>query len=49
MLIPAMPPIFQHPANAFALMYEKFWDYPMLMVATKDEALALAKKLLLGE
>ena len=35
--------------KAFALVYEKFWGYPMLMVATKDEALALARKLLPGE
>jgi len=34
--------------KAFALMYEKFWGYPMLTVATKDEALALARKLLRG-
>jgi hypothetical protein len=35
--------------KAFTLVYEKFWGYPMLMVATKDEALALAQKLLPGE
>lgn len=35
--------------KAFSLVYEKFWGYPMLMVATKDEALALAKKLLPGD
>ncbi|MDN7669591.1 hypothetical protein QZM08_25345 [Burkholderia vietnamiensis] len=35
--------------KAFTMVYEKFWGYPMLMVATKDEALALAQKLLLGE
>ncbi|TDA43288.1 hypothetical protein [Burkholderia pyrrocinia] len=35
--------------KAFALVYEKFWGYPMLTVATKDEALALAQRLLLGE
>lgn len=33
-------------AKAFAVVYEKFWGYPMLMVATKDGALALAKQLL---
>ncbi|SKC74305.1 hypothetical protein [Paraburkholderia hospita] len=35
--------------KAFAVVYEKFWGYPMLMVASNDEALALAKKLLPGE
>jgi hypothetical protein len=35
--------------KAFTLVYEKFWGYPMLMVATKDEALALAQKLLAGD
>jgi hypothetical protein len=35
--------------KAFALVYEKFWGYPMLMVATKDEALALAQTLLPSE
>lgn len=35
--------------KAFALMYEKFWGFPMLTVATRDEALALARKLLPGE
>ncbi len=35
--------------KAFALMYEKFWGYPMLMVASKDEALALAQRLLPSE
>lgn len=33
-------------AKAFAVVYEKFWGYPMLMVATKDDALALAQELL---
>ena len=33
----------------FTLIYEKFWGYPMLMVATRDEALALARRLLAGE
>lgn len=32
--------------KAFAVVYEKFWGYPMLMTATEDEALALAQKLL---
>ncbi|WP_426116798.1 hypothetical protein [Pseudomonas sp. DSP3-2-2] len=32
--------------KAFAVVYEKFWGYPMLMAATKDEALALAQTLL---
>ncbi|QTP37134.1 hypothetical protein B7759_05776 (plasmid) [Burkholderia glumae] len=32
--------------KAFALMYEKFWGFPMLTVATRDEALALARILL---
>ena len=35
--------------RAFALVYEKFWGYPMLMVATKDDALALAQQLLSDE
>ena len=33
-------------AKAFAVVYEKFWGYPMLMVATRDDALALAEQLL---
>ncbi|WP_431699759.1 hypothetical protein [Pseudomonas sp. BR20] len=32
--------------KAFAVVYEKFWGYPMLMTATEDEALVLAAKLL---
>lgn len=32
--------------KAFAVVYEKFWGYPMLMTATEDEALALAQNLL---
>ncbi|WP_207282324.1 hypothetical protein [Pseudomonas sp. FW300-N2F2] len=32
--------------KAFAIMYEKFWGYPMLIATTEDEALALARKLL---
>ena len=36
-------------ANAFAVIYAKFWGYPMLMTATKEEALALAHKLLSDE
>ncbi|WP_115718848.1 hypothetical protein [Gallaecimonas mangrovi] len=35
--------------QAFTRVYEKFWGYPMLMVATKDEALALAQTLLSSE
>ncbi|ASA57938.1 hypothetical protein [Vibrio gazogenes] len=35
--------------KAFASVYEKFWGYPMVMVATKDEALALAQKFLADE
>lgn len=30
--------------KAFAVVYEKFWGYPMFMTATEDEALALAHK-----
>ena len=33
-------------AKAFALVYEKFWGYPMLLVATKDDAQVLAQELL---
>ncbi|MDR6575951.1 hypothetical protein [Pseudomonas extremaustralis] len=36
-------------SKAFAVVYEKFWGYPMLMTATKEEALTLARKLLAGE
>jgi hypothetical protein len=36
-------------AKAFAPMYEKFWGYPMLMVATEEQALDLARKLLKGK
>ncbi|SSB96305.1 hypothetical protein SAMN04488697_104379 [Pseudomonas sp. 43mfcvi1.1] len=32
--------------KAFAVVYEKFWGYPMLITATEDEALALAQRLL---
>jgi hypothetical protein len=35
--------------KAFAVVYEKFWGYPMLMTATEDEALALAQTLLKPE
>lgn len=35
--------------KAFSLVYEKFWGYPMLMAETKEEALALAQRLLSGE
>ena len=35
--------------KAFASVYEKFWGYPMLMVATRDQALALAQTLLRSE
>ena len=33
-------------SKAFAVVYEKFWGYPMLMVATKEEALSLANNFL---
>ena len=33
-------------AKAFAVVFEKFWGYPMRIVATKDEAVALAQSLL---
>lgn len=36
-------------AKAFAVVFEKFWGYPMLTTATKEEALALAQNLLAGE
>jgi hypothetical protein len=36
-------------AKTFAVVYEKFWGYPMLTTITKDEAMALAKKLLAGD
>jgi hypothetical protein len=39
----------QAAGKAFTLAHEKFWGYPMLMVATKDEALALAQTLLPSE
>ncbi|WP_254152391.1 hypothetical protein [Pseudomonas syringae] len=32
--------------KAFAVVYEKFWGYPMLMTATEGEALVMAQKLL---
>lgn len=35
--------------KAFALVYEKFWGYPMLMVATREEALTLAQHFLRNE
>ncbi|WP_428240834.1 hypothetical protein [Gynuella sp.] len=35
--------------KAFASVYEKFWGYPMLMVATKDDALTLAQQFLSNE
>jgi len=35
--------------KAFAIIYEKFWGYPMFMVANKNEALDLAHTLLLSE
>jgi hypothetical protein len=37
------------PSKALAVAYEKFWGYPMLMTATKEEALTLARKLLASE
>jgi hypothetical protein len=33
-------------ARPFAVIYEKFWGYPLLMVPSKEEALATAKTLL---
>jgi len=33
-------------AKPFAIVYEKFWGYPLMMTASKEEALAVAKKLL---
>jgi len=33
-------------ARAFAVVYEKFWGYPILMVANEDEAFACAQELL---
>ncbi|PQL03315.1 hypothetical protein CG435_07305 [Pantoea ananatis] len=33
-------------ARPFAIIYEKFWGYPLLMAASKEEALATAKTLL---
>jgi len=37
------------PSKALAVAYEKFWGYPMLIAATKEEALAMVQKLLAGE
>lgn len=34
---------------SFATVYEKFWGYPMHMVGTEEDALALAKQLLEDE
>lgn len=36
-------------AKAFTLVFEKFWGYPMVIVATKEEALMLAQTLLAEE
>ncbi len=33
-------------ARPFAIIYEKFWGYPLLIAASKEEALATAKTLL---
>jgi hypothetical protein len=33
-------------AKAFAVMYKKFWGYPLLFAATRSEAVALANQLL---
>ncbi|WP_347554401.1 hypothetical protein [Robbsia sp. KACC 23696] len=33
-------------AKAFAVVYEKFWGYPILMAANKEDALTLAQELL---
>lgn len=37
------------PSKALAIAYEKFWGYPILIAATKEEALAMAHNLLTGE
>jgi len=36
-------------SKAFTVVYEKFWGYPMLIAATKEEALVMAQNLLAGE
>ncbi|MGX9936614.1 hypothetical protein ACVFVO_14590 [Advenella kashmirensis] len=33
-------------AKAFAVMFGKFWGYPLLIVGSKDEALEIAHRLL---
>jgi hypothetical protein len=36
-------------ARAFATLYAKFWGYPLLMSASKEEALKVADELLGGQ
>ncbi|MGF6175530.1 hypothetical protein [Ensifer sp. 4252] len=33
-------------ARAFALVYEKFWGYPMFVAANRDEAMAIVRTVL---
>lgn len=33
-------------AKPFGIVYEKFWGYPLVMTSSKEEALAVARKLL---
>ncbi|QIZ47174.1 hypothetical protein [Dickeya zeae] len=33
-------------AKPFAIVYEKFWGYPLMMASSKEDALATAQKLL---
>ncbi|ENA3445638.1 hypothetical protein ABGN35_000992 [Yersinia enterocolitica] len=33
-------------AKPFSIVYEKFWGYPLIMTPSKEEALAIAHKLL---
>lgn len=33
-------------AKPFAIVYEKFWGYPLIMASSKEDALAIAQKLL---
>lgn len=35
-------------ARAFATVYAKFWGYPLLMVASHEQALELADEMLAG-
>ena len=36
-------------AKTFAIVYEKFWGYPLMMASSKKDALATAQKLLSEE